>query len=152
MLMKNVLALLAVAVAASAAPAAEPEPQQTGSQQNVCGNDQRLKCCQQLQTQRVRNGIPVIVGLQCVDINGESPDTASYVGVSLIPLAHEVISALNQQCTQRVACCSSGNQVYSKYPPLIVQAVNDVAFSLVSSISETFASQSCRDLESLSLS
>ncbi|EON69030.1 hypothetical protein W97_08343 [Coniosporium apollinis CBS 100218] len=90
MLMKNILTLLTVAVAASAAPAAEPEPQQTGSQQNVCGNDQRLKCCQQLQTQRVRNGIPVIVGLQCVDIN--------------------VISALNQQCTQRVACCSSGNQ------------------------------------------
>ncbi|KAI9806148.1 MAG: hypothetical protein M1833_004555 [Piccolia ochrophora] len=86
----TVLATISLAIAATASPILEARtPAQDASQK--CGNGQTLKCCNSV-TQQFFNLIPVSVGSGCTSIDV----------LNVLPV--------NEVCSNKVACCSSGAQ------------------------------------------
>lgn len=90
MLSKTIIAVASLAATVAAAPSlvARTTGQQAGQQ---CGNNFKPKCCNSVQ-QSLLNLIPVQLGVNCVDIDV----------LSVLPIT--------EQCSQTVACCTSGSQ------------------------------------------
>ncbi|KAL8751603.1 MAG: hypothetical protein Q9199_006302 [Rusavskia elegans] len=92
MQIKSIVAFVSLAVMAAAAPAENLVARTTGQDvQNQCSSNQKAKCCNKLQ-KGVAGLIPILIGIQCVDLN--------------------LLLDLGGQCSQKssVACCSSGSQ------------------------------------------
>ncbi len=75
----KIFTVVSLAVAATAAPSLVARATKNEeTQQQRCGNNQELKCCNSFQ-QSILNLVPIQLGINCVDLDREFPSRPTLI-------------------------------------------------------------------------